>query len=379
MVIKGHLLVPIPVPAVRPLNRRSLKRFIRLLPSALLLLFVASLIFVTLMQIAVFHANRQFTLAQLSSSSSSSSASFSSLVQQPQSSLSDDAGQESTPTLSPEEKSSLSESLVKHTVYSSESPDNSDHHHHHHHQHSHSHQSSQAGYLNEPPYISDNQIPSPKPVSIDLRVSNESDVKEEIILDYGLQLGGHWEPALCIAKHKVAIIIPYRDRENHLNTLLNRLHPMLQKQLLSYQIFVVEQFGNDTFNKGVLMNSGAKEALKDNDFDCFIFHDVDLIPLNNQNLYSCPSIPRHMSVAVDKFNYTLPYKDLVGGVFAISKAHLILVNGYSNLYWGWGGEDDDMAHRLRLHELKIVRPPESIGRYHMIKHKHRVESPNNVR
>ena len=43
--------------------------------------------------------------------------------------------------------------------------------------------------------------------------------------------------------------------------------------------------------------------------------------------------------------HRLPYSYLVGGVFSISKDHFIRVNGYSNLYWGWGGEDDDMAHR----------------------------------
>ena len=43
--------------------------------------------------------------------------------------------------------------------------------------------------------------------------------------------------------------------------------------------------------------------------------------------------------------HRLPYSYLVGGVFAISKDHLIQVNGYSNLYWGWGAEDDDMSHR----------------------------------
>lgn len=43
--------------------------------------------------------------------------------------------------------------------------------------------------------------------------------------------------------------------------------------------------------------------------------------------------------------YRLPYKILVGGVFAIRSDHFFRVNGYSNLYWGWGGEDDDMGYR----------------------------------
>ncbi|XP_015782383.2 beta-1,4-N-acetylgalactosaminyltransferase bre-4-like isoform X1 [Tetranychus urticae] len=117
----------------------------------------------------------------------------------------------------------------------------------------------------------------------------------------------------------------------------------------------LDQSGNETFNKGVLMNAGVKEALKDNDYHCFIFHDVDLIPEDDRNLYSCPSEPRHMSVAVDKFNYTLPYSYLVGGVFAITKAHFVLVNGYSNLYWGWGGEDDDMAYSLSVRLKQFTR------------------------
>ena len=52
------------------------------------------------------------------------------------------------------------------------------------------------------------------------------------------------------------------------------------------------------------MNVAFKEAAKFEDFDCFIFHDVDLIPEDDRNMYTCSSQPRHMSVAVDKFNYT---------------------------------------------------------------------------
>lgn len=51
------------------------------------------------------------------------------------------------------------------------------------------------------------------------------------------------------------------------------------------------------------MNIGYTEGLKLRKFDCFFFHDVDLIPEDDRNIYSCPEQPRHMSVAIDKFNY----------------------------------------------------------------------------
>jgi len=53
--------------------------------------------------------------------------------------------------------------------------------------------------------------------------------------------GGVARPSHCIARHRVAVIVPYRDRRHHLNILLSHLHPMLQRQQLDYRIYVVEQ------------------------------------------------------------------------------------------------------------------------------------------
>lgn len=151
--------------------------------------------------------------------------------------------------------------------------------------------------------------------------------------------GGSWHPSHCTAKYFVAIIIPYRDRKTHLLQLLYYLHPMLKRQQLNYRVFVVEQvryvalcaiihilqetsrprftfpflfsvqIGNNTFNKGAIMNAAFHSILKYKlllaplGYICFIFHDVDMLPENDGNLYSCSEYPRHLSVAVNEFGY----------------------------------------------------------------------------
>ena len=55
-------------------------------------------------------------------------------------------------------------------------------------------------------------------------------------------------------------------------------------------------------------NVGYSEAMKTSDFNCLVFHDVDLLPEDDRILYTCSSQPRHLSVAIDKFKYVLPYK-----------------------------------------------------------------------
>ncbi|KAJ7382255.1 Beta-1,4-galactosyltransferase 3 [Desmophyllum pertusum] len=81
--------------------------------------------------------------------------------------------------------------------------------------------------------------------------------------------------------------------------------------MLEYRIFVIEQAGNERFNRGMLMNVGFSEAMKADNFTCVIFHDVDLVPEDARNDYGCPSSPRHMSTAVSRMDYILKYKDVV--------------------------------------------------------------------
>lgn len=180
---------------------------------------------------------------------------------------------------------------------------------------------------------------------------------------------GEYEPSDCAARHSVAILIPHRSREKHLLYLLHHLHPFLQRQQLHYAIYVIQQAGDATFNRAKLLNVGYLEALKDYSWECFIFHDVDLVPENDHNLYICDDQPKHLVVGRNATGYKLRYKGYFGGVTALTREQFLQVNGFSNTYWGWGGEDDDLRIRVELQQMKIVRPPADIARYTMVFHK----------
>ncbi|XP_047462403.1 beta-1,4-galactosyltransferase 4 [Mugil cephalus] len=180
---------------------------------------------------------------------------------------------------------------------------------------------------------------------------------------------GEYDPSDCAARQSVAILIPHRNRERHLLYLLNHLHPFLQRQQLHYAIYVIQQAGDQTFNRAKLLNVGYLEALKDYSWECFIFHDVDLVPENDHNLYVCDKQPRHLVVGRNATGYKLRYKGYFGGVTAMTRDQFLQVNGFSNAYWGWGGEDDDLRIRVELQKMKIVRPPAEVARYTMVFHK----------
>nr|VZI42560.1 unnamed protein product [Spirometra erinaceieuropaei] len=81
------------------------------------------------------------------------------------------------------------------------------------------------------------------------------------------------------------------------------MHPFLRHQQLAYTIFVIDQRQPKLFNRGALLNIGFLEASKRHPYSCFIFHDVDLLPEDDRNLYTCEAQPLHLSVAIDKFAY----------------------------------------------------------------------------
>ena len=164
---------------------------------------------------------------------------------------------------------------------------------------------------------------------------------------------------------------------------------MLLKQKLHYLIYLVNQTDSNTFNRAMLMNIGFVEAKKGRNWTCAIFHDIDLLPEDDRDLNSCPE--QHGLSCYGQVQIQAPYKGIFGGATAVMvdqfRYHLPIqlksvqyfrkLNGYSNMFWGWGGEDDDMSKRISHHKMKIIRYQSSIARYTMIKHKQ--EKANKMR
>ncbi|KAL7056450.1 hypothetical protein AAHC03_020595 [Spirometra sp. Aus1] len=166
----------------------------------------------------------------------------------------------------------------------------------------------------------------------------------------------------------VAIILPYRNRYAELFNFLLRMHSFLRKRRTRYVMIVAEQSGQGSFNRAKLFNAVVREvrdsAVGDplHGIDCFILHDVDKVPVSNSTVYDCGPAVRQMATALaSDFEFEPLYKDFLGAATAFRWEHLEIINGASNIFYGWGGEDDDMLRRLRLKQLPIDRASDAEG------------------
>jgi hypothetical protein len=159
---------------------------------------------------------------------------------------------------------------------------------------------------------------------------------------------------------RLAIVVPYRDRQRNLRELLTALDTYEGLADIPFEIHVVSQADSRLFNRGALLNVGFLLA---SHCDYFCFHDVDLVPLEAD--YSFPAGPVHLGRHLSQFGNELPYESYFGGVNLFSKHDFQRINGFSNRYWGWGGEDDDL--RLRC-ERAGMTPLTRQGRFHSLPH-----------
>ncbi|XP_027227403.2 beta-1,4-galactosyltransferase 4 isoform X2 [Penaeus vannamei] len=185
----------------------------------------------------------------------------------------------------------------------------------------------------------------------------------------GVRAGGSWWPPLCAPRQRLAVIVAFRDRAAMLGPFLYRMHPFLQQQSMNYSIYLVEQTPEGGFNQAKMYNVGFVRARAEGPWDCFVFHDVDCLPENDNNLYFCADQPRHLGVARSKTGYQLVHNNkYMGCANALTGWQVDRVNGWSNRYFGWGGEDNDMSRRIRASGMGVVRMDPAVATYMMLKH-----------
>jgi len=151
----------------------------------------------------------------------------------------------------------------------------------------------------------------------------------------------------------VCIIIPYRDRQEHLAKLAPQINSILSEESLAYEVLVVEQTQGKVFNRGMIKNIGFDYAK--GKFRNYVFHDVDMIPISGKCSYFPVENPTHYASIVEQFGWNLAYPNFAGGVIAFDEASFQKINGYSNIYVGWGGEDDDLYRRCVKENLTVMR------------------------
>lgn len=145
--------------------------------------------------------------------------------------------------------------------------------------------------------------------------------------------------------HKLGICIPYRDREEHLKKLVPHLRKHLNRQGIDHKFYVAHQVDDKLFNRGAMKNIAAKRAFEDG-CDYIAWHDVDMLPYDETCDYSYPEeTPIHIATQLSKYGYDMSYDQYFGGVILFNKEQVERTNGYSNDYWDWGMEDDDLFWR----------------------------------
>ena len=151
-----------------------------------------------------------------------------------------------------------------------------------------------------------------------------------------------------IVNHKLGIIVPYRDRESQLKRFLSHMKDYIKD--IDYEIFIIEQSDDKPFNRGKLLNVGYKHAVEKG-CDYFVFHDVDMLPEDVD--YSYSDNPLHLATHLQEHDYETTFFDYFGGVTMFTKEDFKTINGFSNDYWGWGFEDDDLLIRCLQSNLEL--------------------------
>jgi hypothetical protein len=164
------------------------------------------------------------------------------------------------------------------------------------------------------------------------------------------------------------IVVPFREQlEQKRGEQLKKFCSHMKRWHPDWPVLIIEQSEDEKkINIGALKNIGAKYAQKMG-VKYVVFHDVDLIPLSPIIPFftAFPEKPIHIGgIYKEKYHN---HDNFLGQALSISLKDLKIVNGYPNMSWGWGGDDDVIRKRIKKNGFKVWRPTMDTG-YKAIEH-----------
>jgi len=142
------------------------------------------------------------------------------------------------------------------------------------------------------------------------------------------------------------IIIPYRNRKEHLELFIKVVIPLFETYLKPFKVVVVEQEEGKLFNRGMLLNIGFNEY-KDK-CNYFFTHDVDVYPNDKcvKDLYTKETDNNIIGIYTSKHN-------TLGGIIKFTTNNFEKINGFPNNFWGWGVEDKALQNRVDYMKIQV--------------------------
>lgn len=137
------------------------------------------------------------------------------------------------------------------------------------------------------------------------------------------------------------IVVPYRNREEHLKLFLENAPKYFNSIDLSYDILICELDQIGDWNAGLSVNSLIDFIGKDNNsYEWLYIHHVDIWPVEGEWIF-----PEKNEVYFNLGDY---------GSCLMKMDAFFKVDGYCNSFWGWGGEDNELYEKLKQDGFNVI-------------------------
>jgi hypothetical protein len=138
---------------------------------------------------------------------------------------------------------------------------------------------------------------------------------------------------------ELLIVAPYRNREEHLSTFLEKTPKYFDEQKISYDILITELDNIGEWNAGLPCNS-LINFIKKSNYKYLYIHHVDVYPVEGKFMFP-------------EDNQVFTHLGDVGSCL-MKLEDFLKVGGYKNTYWGWGSEDDNLYNKFRRSGYNVM-------------------------